>query len=279
MIGAHMSIAGGLPLACERAAALGCDTMQIFTKNERQWRARPISDGEAAAFRKAAAGLRSPFAHDTYLHNLASPDDALWRKSLDAFVEELERCELLGLSFLVSHPGSPGEAGAEVGVARMRKALKEILRRTRGFRVRPVLETSAGQGACLGSTFEQLAAIAGDLPRIGFCFDTCHVFAAGYDLRTEAAYQATMEAFDRTLGLGRLCCFHVNDSKKDLGCRVDRHENIGRGCIGRPAFRFLMTDPRFADLPMVLETPKEGDMDAVNLRILRSFRRKEPVNA
>ncbi|MBI4564279.1 MAG: deoxyribonuclease IV [Planctomycetes bacterium] len=274
MLGAHMSIAGGLHLACERAAAVGCEAMQIFTKNERQWRARPITDEEAARFRASVAAnrLRVAFAHDTYLHNLASPDDALWRKSVDAFTEELERCERLGLAFLVSHPGSPGTAGADVGVRRMRRALAEIGRRTRGFSVRIALETPAGQGACLGRTFEDLAAIADGADDVRFCFDTCHVFAAGYDLRTRAGYDGALEQFDRHIGLSRLVAFHVNDSKKGLGSRVDRHAHIGQGCLGLEPFAFLMNDPRFETTPKVLETPKEGDMDAVNLATLRNLR-------
>jgi len=273
LLGAHMSIAGGLHLACEKGGALGCTAIQIFTKNERQWRAKPITDDDAKQF-KAAVGthkIQVAFAHDTYLHNLASPKPDLWRKSVDAFAEELERCERLGLDFLVSHPGSPGESGAEAGIARMREALAEILKRTSGFRSRILLETTAGQGATLGSRFDEMARILDGFDAVGVCFDTCHVFAAGYDLRTRGCYDGVMEEFDRHIGLDKLRAFHVNDSKKDLGCRVDRHENLGQGCIGLDAFGFLMNDPKFQEVPKVLETPKENDMDAVNLAALRAL--------
>ena len=273
LLGAHMSIAGGYYLAAEKGGALGCTTIQVFTKNERQWRAKPITDEEAALFKSAVAqhGIKVAFAHDTYLHNLASPNPELWRKSVDAFTEELGRCERLGLDYLVSHPGSPGDSGADAGIGRMREALAEILGRTKGHRSRILLETTAGQGATLGSRFDEMAKLIDGFDPIGVCFDTCHVFAAGYDLRTRAGYDGVMADFDKHIGLDRLRAFHVNDSKKDLGCRVDRHENIGRGFIGRDAFKFLMNDPRFAATPKVIETPKENDMDPVNLSLLRGF--------
>ncbi|HXG62722.1 MAG TPA: deoxyribonuclease IV [Planctomycetota bacterium] len=275
-LGAHMSIAGGLARACERGRDAGCDVIQIFVKNERQWRARPLPEEEIAAFRRAraACGIRTAFAHDTYLINLASPAEALWEKSVRAFVEELERCEALGLAFLVTHPGSPGEASEAEGIRRMARGLGTALRRTRGFGVRVLLETNAGQGRCLGWRFEHLGAILDRVPepeRVGFCFDTCHVFAAGYDLSTPQGFEDTLGAFDRAVGIRRLEAFHLNDSKKGLGCRVDRHEHIGRGRIGLEPFRRLMRDPRFRDVPKVIETPKEGDMDAVNLGLLRGL--------
>jgi deoxyribonuclease-4 len=273
LLGAHMSIAGGYHLAAEKGGALGCTTIQLFTKNERQWKAKPITDDDASLFKAAVAehGIKVAFAHDTYLHNLASPNPELWRKSVDAFTEELGRCERLGLDYLVSHPGSPMTSGADAGIGRMREALGEILGRTKGFRSRILLETTAGQGATLGSRFDEMAKIVDGFDAVGVCFDTCHVFAAGYDLRTKSGYESVMAEFDRHLGLDRLRAFHVNDSKKELGCRVDRHEHIGRGCIGRDAFRFLMNDPRFASVPKVLETPKENDMDPVNLALLRGL--------
>lgn len=275
-LGAHMSIAGGLPLACERGRDAGCDVIQMFVKNERQWKGRTLEDEEVAEFRAArkAHGIKTAFAHDTYLINMASPDKALWEKSVDAFVDELERCEALGLAFLVTHPGSPGEAGEALGIAKMAKGLNAAHKRTKGYAVRVLLETTAGQGATVGRTFEQMRAILDgvkDPDRIGFCLDTCHVFAAGYDISTREGYERTMDAFDRAVGLKRIEAFHVNDSKKGLGCRVDRHENLGKGAIGLEAFRCLMTDPRFREVPKVIETPKEDGMDAVNLRILREF--------
>ena len=269
-----MSIAGGLPLACERGAALGCETIQIFVKNERQWKGRDVPKEEVKAFREArkAAGITFAIAHDTYLINLASVDKELWRKSIDAFVDEMKRCEALGLEYLVTHPGAPGKAGEEAGIRNMIRALNEIHRKTARLNVRILLETTAGQGTVLGWRFEQMRAILDGLQqpdRLGFCFDTCHVFAAGYDISTRKGYEQTMKEFDRVLGLDRLQAFHVNDSKKGLGCRVDRHENIGKGAIGIEAFRCLMRDARFRAVPKVLETPKENDMDIVNLRLLR----------
>lgn len=275
-LGAHMSIAGGLHLACERGRDAGCDVIQMFVKNERQWKGRTIADEEVAQFKAArkAGGIKTAFAHHTYLINMASPDPALWKKSVDAFVDELERCEALGLAFLVTHPGSPGEAGEAKGIAGMARGLNAAHRRTRGYAVRVLLETTAGQGATVGRTFEQMKAILDGVKepeRIGFCLDTCHVFAAGYDISTPEGYERTMDAFDRTVGLKRIEAFHVNDSKKGLGCRVDRHENIGKGAIGLEAFRCLMRDGRFRDVPKVIETPKENNMDPVNLGILREL--------
>lgn len=273
LLGAHMSIAGGYHLAAEKGGALGCTAIQVFTKNERQWRAKPITDDDASLFKSAVDkhGIKVAFAHDTYLHNLASPNPELWRKSVDAFTDELGRCEKLGLDYLVSHPGSPMTSGADAGIGRMREALAEILERTKGFRSRVLLETTAGQGATLGSRFDEMARIIEGFDPVGVCFDTCHVFAAGYDLRTKPAYDKVMAEFDKHIGLDRLRAFHLNDSKKDLGCRVDRHEHIGRGFIGRDAFKFIMNDARFAAIPKVLETPKENDMDPVNLAVLRNL--------
>lgn len=271
-----MSVAGGLALACGRAREVGADAIQIFTKNERQWRSKPLADGEISAFRKAVddCGIKAAFAHDSYLINLASPKAEMFEKSLDAFVDELQRCEALGLSFLVTHPGSPGEAGEELGIAGMRKGINEALRRTKGQRTKIGLETTAGQGATVGRTFEQMKAILDGVQepdRVGFVFDTCHVFASGYDIRTRAGWDETMGKFDAAVGTNRILGFHVNDSKKDLGCRVDRHEHIGKGCIGLEAFRCLMNDPRFTGVPKVLETPKEDGMDDVNLKLLRGL--------
>lgn len=280
-LGAHMSIAGGLYKACERGGELGCNAIQIFTKNERQWNAKEITDEDANLFKAAMKnhGIATAFAHDTYLINLATVKSDLWKKSLEAFWEEILRCERLGLAFLVTHPGSPGEAGEAVGIAAMIEAMSEIAARAEKLTVKVLLETTAGQGSTLGYRFEQLARMIGGIDarrrnRFGVCFDTCHVYAAGYDIANEAGYRATMEEFDKAIGLDKLMAFHVNDSKKGLGCRVDRHENIGKGAIGIEAFRLLMNDARFAETPMVLETPKEDDMDKVNLKILRGLRKK-----
>ena len=276
MLGTHVSIAGGLHLACERGAELGCEAIQIFVKNQRQWKAGSLIPADVEAFRLARrkSGIRVILAHDTYLINMASPDSSLRKKSVDAFVDELDRCEALGLEALVTHPGAPGDSGEKAGIRNMSRSLDVAHRRTRGYRTRVLLETTAGQGTVVGWRFEQMAAILDgvkDPGRIGLCFDTCHVFAAGYDISTKAGYEETMDALDGAVGLEKVEAFHVNDSKKGLGCRVDRHENIGKGAIGLEAFRRLMRDRRFRDVPKVLETPKENDMDRVNLRLLRKL--------
>ncbi len=257
-----MSIAGGLDLAIERGASIGCSSIQIFNKSNNQWAARPIGEDEVARFRAARthAGIDPVVAHDSYLINLCSPDDALYGKSMHAVVEELERCGRLGIEWLVVHPGGHMGQGEDFGVRRMAGAIDEIHRRLPGVGTRIVIETMAGQGTVIGHRFEQIAAILARVERperLGVCLDTCHVFAAGYDLRTPGAYAETMRRFDDEIGLDRLKAVHVNDSKKDLGCRVDRHEHIGRGFLGLEAFRLLMNDPRLVTLPLLLETPKD----------------------
>ncbi|MCS7257582.1 MAG: deoxyribonuclease IV [Thermomicrobium sp.] len=275
--GAHMSIAGGVDRAIDRAIEIGCEAVQLFTKSSNQWKARPLSPEEIERFKEKAARFSIPVvAHDSYLINLASPNDALWEKSIAAFREELERCEVLGIPYLVTHPGSYGEAGLEFGIQRVADALNRLHADLPGYRVMTLLETTAGQGTSLGYRFEQLAAIVERIKepeRVGYCFDTCHVFAAGYELRTPEGYAATMDEFDRILGLDRLFVFHLNDSKRELGSRIDRHEHIGRGKIGLDGFRWLVNDPRFRDHPGLLETEKSPDLheDVENLRVLRSL--------
>jgi deoxyribonuclease-4 len=282
LLGAHMSIAGGYYKAVDAAAALGMDCVQIFTKNNNQWRARPLTDDDVARFRKALeeTGIALPSAHTSYLINLASPDDPLWEKSLEAFVVELERAEALGLVGLVLHPGSFVASSEEQGLERIVGALDRAHARTEGFRVKTWLETTAGQGTNLGHRFEQLACIldaAETGERLGVCLDTCHVFAAGYRLRSKREYAATMDEFDRVIGLERLEAFHLNDSKKPLGSRVDRHEHIGQGELGLEPFRQLLNDKRFTGLPMYMETPKgkreeDGEeWDSVNLGVLKGL--------
>jgi deoxyribonuclease-4 len=280
LFGAHMSVAGGCHNAVATARRHGCTALQIFTKNANQWSARGLTDDEVRAFRGAlrGSGVRRTAAHDSYLINLASPDEALYRRSVEAFVDELGRAERLGLDYLVTHPGAHTGAGEEAGLARVAAALDEAHARCPGFRVRVLLETTAGQGSCLGHRFEHLARILGlvrDPDRLGVCLDTCHVFAAGYALAPEAEYRATLRALDRAVGLGRVRLFHVNDSLKPLGSRVDRHAHVGRGELGLEPFRLLVNDRRFRARPMVLETPKEGedgaDMDPVNLATLRGL--------
>ena len=270
-------------MAPARGREVGCEAIQVFTKNQQQWKAKPLTDDDCALFKKAMAEskIQVAFAHDSYLINLATAVKAMLKKSLDAFVHELERCEMLGLSMLVTHPGSPGDAGEAVGIENMRIALNDAIKRTAGCRVKIALETTAGQGATLGRTFEQLRAILDGLKqpeRVVICLDTCHVFASGYDIRTPSGWEETIAKFDATVGIPKLRAFHVNDSKKDLGSRVDRHENIGKGFIGVEAFRCLMSDERFVDVPKVIETPKENDMDPVNLKLLRKLAtRKQPA--
>jgi deoxyribonuclease-4 len=278
--GAHLSVAGGYYRAVESAGELKCDTVQVFTKSPSQWAAKPITDEEANRFRTAinTANLTTPTAHDSYLINLAAPTDDLWRKSIDAFCEEIDRADLLGLKYLVTHPGAHVGSGEEVGIRRVIVALNEILDRRPKSKLIILLEATAGMGTTLGHRFEHLAAMRAGVPhrkRIGICLDTCHVFAAGYAIGTDEEYQHTFEEFDKVIGLKHLKLFHLNDSVKPLGSRVDRHAAIGLGQIGEAAFRRLITDPRFADLPMILETPKEdaagNAMDPVNLAKLRSF--------
>jgi deoxyribonuclease-4 len=275
-----MSIAGGYHNALLIAQAHGCETVQLFTKNSNQWNGKDLTDDEVRVFRRTLrqTRLRFPLAHDSYLINLASPDEALYRRSLEAFILEMQRAERLGLRYLVTHPGAHIDSGEETGLARVARALDEVHQRCAGFRVQILLETTAGQGSTLGHRVEHLARILGlvaEPARLGVCFDTCHVFAAGYALTPEKEYRATMRAFERTIGLRRLRAFHLNDSLKPFGSRVDRHAHIGRGELGVEPFRLLVNDRRFRNRPMVLETPKEdtaeGDMDAVNLALLRSL--------
>jgi deoxyribonuclease-4 len=279
LFGVHLSVKGGLHNAIAAAVALDCGTLQIFTKNANHWTADPLADEDVVAFRRAASAAPLQFvtAHDSYLINLASPDDAVFEKSVDAFVTEMERAEALGLSYLVTHPGAHTGSGEEAGLTRVIEGYERVHARCRGFNVRVLIETTAGQGTALGHRFEHLAAIlrrAGCADRMDVCFDTCHVFAGGYPLAGADEYATTFQRFDEIVGLGRLKLFHVNDSAKPLGSRIDRHAGIGRGAIGRDAFRRLVSDPRFVHLPMILETPKEDtgtDMDVVNLGLLRSF--------
>ena len=277
LLGAHQSIAGGVENALARGQEAGCDTIQIFVKNPSRWASRPLEQKNIAAFREAVdeTGIWPVFAHSQYLINLATSDEALWNKSLDALTDDLERCELLGLPGLVLHPGSHRGAGEEVGIARIAAALNEVHSRLPGHSAHVWLETTAGQGDHLGYTFGQLQAIVEAVrepDRLGICFDTAHAFASGYELRTREGYEATWTEFDTVLGLERLKAIHLNDSKKGLGSRVDRHEHIGQGFLGLEPFRFLLNDARFRGIPMTLETDKGPDLaeDKENLAVVRS---------
>jgi deoxyribonuclease IV len=279
-IGAHMSIAGGLHLALERGRAVGCGAVQIFLKNQRQWAARPLDDETIRAFATARrrTGIRRVFAHSSYLINLASPDATAWAQAVDAFTDELERGEALGLSCVVIHPGSHMGAGLEPGLRRVIGALDQALDRTAGYRIKVALENTAGGGNSVGRTFAELATMidgAARPERIGICIDTCHLFAAGYDLRTEAGYRRAMAECEATVGRWRVLAFHLNDARAPFGSGLDRHEHIGRGFLGLSAFRRLLNDRRFARVPKVLETPKEPEptSDLRNLATLRRLRR------
>lgn len=278
LLGAHMSIAGGVDKAVERAVSAGCNVLQIFVKNNNRWNGVPLLPEVVERFQKnwKAAGLRSVVAHAAYLINLASPRRELWERSIAAVQEELERCERLGLDFLIIHPGAHLGEGETAGIERVARALDRIHDKCGEFRVRLALESTAGQGTTLGYRFEHLRDILEqsaypDLTRV--CVDTCHIFAAGYDIRSEEAYRETIGQFDETVGLEKLKVFHFNDSKREMGSRVDRHHHIGKGKIGENGFRWILNDPRFVKIPKILETPKGDDLkeDKRNLKVLRSL--------
>ena len=285
-LGAHLSIAGGLPRAVDRAVASRCEALQIFTKSAGQWRARVLPPDEIAQFRARVeeTGITPVVAHNSYLINLAAADPALRAQSLAALGEELDRAETLGLLGLVMHPGSYTSGSERDGLDLIAEGLAAVLRARPRAKTMILLEHTAGQGTNLGHRFEHLAAILTRLdgsPRVGVCLDSCHLIAAGYDLCSDAGYRETFDTFDRLVGVDRIRAFHLNDSKKPCGSRVDRHEHIGRGCLGLEPFRRLLNDPRFAALPMLLETPKldtpdsrrRSDADPWDLRNLRTLRR------
>lgn len=275
-LGAHISVAGGAFNAPHRGRSIGCDTIQIFTRNQTQWRSKPLSDEEVTKFHQAVNETRiGPIvAHDSYLINLGSPEEPKWKQSREAFDDEIRRAELLGIDYLVFHPGAHMKAGEEHGLKRIAEALNLALQKTAGYRLQILIESTAGQGSALGYRFEHLATLiemVEDKPRIGVCLDTCHLFAAGYELRTVAGYEKTILEFDQIVGLSNLKAMHVNDSKKELGSRVDRHEDIGKGCIGTEGFRNILHDKRLSALPMILETPGEEPEHARNLATLRQI--------
>jgi len=272
--GAHMSVAGGLPRAVERAVLHGCDALQIFAKNASQWRGRPLPAAEIADFRRRVrrARIRPVVSHGSYLINLATRIPALRSQSIDAMRDELDRAEALGLLGVVLHPGCYTSGSEAEGLRLIAEALSQLLGEWPRGRTMVLLEHTAGQGTSLGATFEQLATIIehlGGHRRIGVCLDTCHLLASGYDIVSAEGYARTFTHFERTVGLKRLRLFHVNDSKRPLGSRVDRHTHIGEGCIGLEAFRRLVNDRRFAGLPMLLETPKEDRQSRATIAIDR----------
>jgi len=272
--GAHMPTQGGLHTAFQAGRDVGCEVLQLFTSSPQQWKARAITDEIAAAFQEAqaACGIRCVAAHDNYLINPAAADPEILQKSRASLIGEARRCDLLGIPALVMHLGCAVGAPEEEALARLIESVKIVLAETPPEGPQPLLETTAGQGTALGYTFEQIADVlegVGQPDRMGVCFDTCHVFAAGYDLRTPEAYDATMQRFDELVGLEWIRLIHANDSKRELGSRVDRHHHIGQGHLGEEAFRHLLTDARLSGVPVVLETPKAGEMDPVNLAALR----------
>jgi deoxyribonuclease-4 len=274
-----MSIAGGLHKALERGLEAGCSVVQIFLKNQLQWTAKPYTSEEIRQFAAArkTTGIRTVFAHSSYLINLAAPSPAEWTRAVNAFHDELERAETLALPFVIIHPGSHKGQGLEAGMQRIVGALDEVTSRTGGYGVRVLLENTAGGGATIGRSFEELAALLGGArkpERLGVCLDTCHLFAAGYDLRTRAGYESVMKSCAAVVGLRHVRAFHLNDAKAPLGSGLDRHEKIGRGRLGKDAFRRLMKDRRFTRAPMVLETPKDPEpkADRAALALLRKLR-------
>lgn len=281
LFGAHMSVAGGLHLAFERILCVQGEALQVFTRNQRQWHAAPISSAEQILFQKEREkwGEGPVAAHNSYLINLASLKEETREKSIQAMAAEIERVAALNIPYLVMHPGSHGGAGAEAGLDRFVDGLDKALERSvQGNKVMVLIENTAGQGTGLGSTFSEInymITTSKFWDRLGVCLDTCHLFAAGYDFRTQKTYEETFARFDREVGVDKIKFFHINDSKKALGSRVDRHEHIGKGEIGLEGFRNLVNDGRFCHHPMTLETPKGNDLleDIENLAVLKSLLR------
>ena len=280
-----MSISGGVDKAIIRGASVGCRAVQIFTKSSNQWAAKKLDDEVVARFKAnmIETGIKNVVAHDSYLINLASPNNDLRKKSFHAFLDEMDRCRKLSIKELIMHPGSHTGSGEEAGIKTISAEFRELLSLSDGWGIDIVLETTAGQGTNLGHSFEQLATIIENTAlsdRMKVCFDTCHVFAAGYDISTIDGYHETMDRFDRLIGLNRIVAFHINDSKKGLGSRVDRHEHLGKGEIGETPFRMIMKDDRFKAVPKILETPKGKEMgeDRQNLAFLKNLITNRPAN-
>lgn len=289
LLGAHMSISGGMEKAIERGASIGCTTIQIFTKSNRQWNAKELSSEEITLFKNAAKtyNIHPIVAHATYLINIASADPKVSNASTAALAMELARCQDLGIHYLVLHPGSYGQGSVQEGLERISYHLDTILEKVPGNTM-ILLETMAGQGSSLCWNFEQIATVIKNTThkkRLGVCFDTCHVFVAGYDFKDSSSYDALWKTFDEQIGLERLKVIHVNDSKKGVGSRVDRHEHIGKGALGLEPFSLLFNDPRFFDIPKILETPKateepltEDKMNMTTILSLLKPKTKEILN-
>ncbi len=280
LVGAHVSIAGGVSLAPMRGEELACTAIQIFLKNAMQWNAKPYSPEEITQFKinRSKSNIDIFVAHGTYLVNLGANNSSLLNKSRQACLDELRRSYLLDVPYLIIHPGSHSGEGVKKGIETIAASLNFLFSETSNWPTMILLETTAGQGNTLGHSFAQLAEIielTSCKARMGICLDTCHVYAAGYDISSEKGYHETMQLFDRILGLENLKAFHLNDSKRELNSHVDRHEHIGLGKIGLLPFKHIMTDPDFRQIPKIIETPKENgagmDWDRKNLNVLRSF--------
>jgi len=278
LLGAHMSIRGGLSMAIERARSIDCTAMQIFVKNNMQWFARPLSRAEIRAFidHVRRGELLSVFGHANYLINLAATNLQFHANSIRALAEELVRANQLELPFLVLHPGAHLGAGEQAGLEKIVNSIDEVFRKIPNVKTKIALEITAGQGSCIGHRFEHLGHLIANVrepERLRVCLDTAHLFAAGYDISSESGVRKIFREFDRVVGRDRLVAIHVNDSKTPCGSRVDRHEHIGKGRIGLDVFRFIMRSPRFRKIPKVLETPKSKDLaeDVINLKLLRRF--------
>jgi len=279
LLGAHFSISGGLHEALREAKRYGCPALQMFTKTSRSWKERTVSDEEIELFKKTRqkAGIKFIASHSSYLINLATPDSGNHSLSRNALELELIRSTALEIPFVVLHPGSHLGDGEKKGIDRISESINGIFEKNPGIKTRLLFETTSGQGAGIGHTFEQLHEIIEKINRkdkTGVCLDTCHIFAAGYDIRTKESYLKTTGAFDKIIGLEKLFLIHLNDSKKCLGSHVDRHEHIGKGEIGIDAFRLIMNDMRLVGIPKIIETPKTGggkDCDRINLRKLKTM--------
>jgi deoxyribonuclease-4 len=279
LLGAHFSIAKGLHNALYEARAYDCTALQIFTKNAQTWKERSLKPDEIDQFEQAGAatGITAIAAHASYLINLTAVEKQKLTKSCHALEQELVRSSMLNIPFVVLHPGSHMDRGEDEGIRRIAESINQVFSQIPDLKTRLLLETTAGQGSSVGHTFEHLASIMDKVEKkdaVGFCLDTSHIFAAGYDIRTPTDYQKTINLFDAIAGLEHLDLIHLNDSKKELGSRVDRHEHIGQGCIGLKAFELFMNDHRFQDIPKIIETPKQHggkDYDKVNLSTLRNL--------